>query len=117
MSVPVHFVMARPDLLVGIVRVVPCSTKLGAEECVGSALARRKRALRNSISTVHCVGLPLAQTMPMHAGTIDLQTVLDGDLKSVSPVCADGWSWILAIDSHHQTLDAVRSHVRPVLDL
>jgi hypothetical protein len=40
----------------------------------------------------------------MHASTVVLQTVLDGDLESVSPVGNDGRAWALAIDqSAHAT--------------
>ena len=91
--------------------MVPCCAKLGAEKSVGPALARCKGALCDTIGAIHRIRLPLTQTVPVHAGTIDLQSVSYRDLECITPACTNCRSRILAVNRHHQALDAVRSHV------
>jgi len=71
---------------------------LCGEEGVGLGMAWSKGAFGNTVDTVRTTAVELTETMPMHAGTVELHRVLDGDLKSISPVGVDGWTRILSID-------------------
>jgi len=78
--------------------VVPRCAELRADEGVGGSIARSERALCNTVDTVGTTGVELTNTVPVHAGAVVLQGVLDGDGKSVTPVGLDGRSRVLTVD-------------------
>lgn len=44
------------------------------------------RLTSNTVGAIHRVRLPLSDAMPMHAGAVVLQVVLDRDNDSISPI-------------------------------
>lgn len=79
--------------------MIPRSSMLCCHECVGARLARSERTFGNSIGTVHRIGVELPNAMPVEAGSIIGETVLDGNLESVAPSSSDCRSWKLTVYS------------------
>lgn len=76
--------------------------------------------LGNRDSAVHLVIEKLSDPMKMNTGAIVFQIVFYMNLDGVSPVCLHGGAWILAIDEHHGSIDAIGGScgigdVKPVL--
>ena len=56
------------------------------------------RLTSDAVGAIHRVRLPLSNAMPMHAGPVILQAVLDGDDDSISPIGLYGRSRKLSVD-------------------
>ena len=90
--------------------MVPGCPELSAQESIGPGLTRRNRTFVDTIRPIRWVGPPLPKAMPVHTSAVDLQAVLDLDLKGVAPFRTYDWAWILPIDRHHQPRDTIRRH-------
>lgn len=83
--------------------MIPGCAVLGCLEGVGLGVARCKRTLRDTIYAVLCIGVELSDAVPMNAGTVVRQRILDGDLNSIAPVGIDGRSRQLLVDEKTDT--------------
>ena len=81
--------------------VVPRCPVFGHLERVGFRISWGKRAFRDAIDTVHIVRFSLTQSVPVYTGAVVLHLIVDGDLKGISPVRFNCWSWVLPIDCKH----------------
>lgn len=54
--------------------------------------------LEGDAYAVLCVGVQLTHTMPMERSTIVLHFIAYRDLKGVTPVTYDGWTWHRVVD-------------------
>lgn len=103
-------------VLITVVAVVPCRTELSAEKRVCAALAWRQWTLGDGPSPIHRIGLPLSDAMPVNARAIGGEAVAHSNLNGVTPLCADRWTRILAVDGIDRSCEAVWRQ-SPVLDV
>jgi hypothetical protein len=61
--------------------------------------------------------LVLPDAVPMNAGAIIVQVVVDCDFEPISPTSSDDWSWILVVDQHDPSLPSTIGIDRSICDV
>lgn len=85
----------------GVVRVVPREAVLDSNPSVNhGATVTRDGTLGDGWHAVHFVGVPLADTVEVNAGTVGCEVVHNSHLDSVTPVSLDQITGDLAVDDH-----------------
>ena len=74
------------SILSRVMAMIPCASILHCPEGVIETVSRRGRALSDTINTVHVHGQPLSNAVPMNAGSVVFELVVDDD-SYVLPLC------------------------------
>src|ERR1700712_5129028 len=74
------------SILSRVMAMIPCAPILHCPEGVIKAVSRRGRALSDTINTVHVHGQPLSNAMPMNAGSVMFELVIN-DNSYILPLC------------------------------
>jgi hypothetical protein len=78
--------------------VIPGGTVRAGNPLVDTGITWGQAALGNTWNTVLIVGADLTDTVPVDGGGIVSQSVVNGNLDSITPVAHNGGSWDLTVD-------------------
>jgi hypothetical protein len=78
-------------------------------EGIGERVSRGHWALGNPRSSIHFLGISLVQPMPMQAGGLVSESIVDFNNHLVSEINIKLGTWPLAVDSNHWPFEAIRS--------
>ena len=92
------------------VRVIPSGAVQICVELVCKGLSRCNRTLSDTRNAILIRCTLLEETVPVQSRAFfrTLDSVVNGDLHSITPVGLNGGSRILSVDKHHIDLDSIR---------
>ena len=85
--------------------MIPGGSVLRSTELVGKLLARRNRALSDSIDSVHFCIVELTNTMPVDCRPIEPQVITNSDFQLVAPACLDWTRKVASVLPHVEVTD------------